>query len=124
MFPAAKRLQVRATEEPRRRPRTRLLRESHGSCAAATLRLRLQSGLRAERLSRGTRCTYLRRLALPPSIGRWSLRSLQVRLIKIGAKVVRHAGSTCFRLAETSVPRLLFLAILTRIRRLLEPVPI
>jgi hypothetical protein len=67
---------------------------------------------------------FLRRLALPPSIRHWSLRTLQVRLIKIGAKVVRHAGYTCFQLAEVSVPRQLFLAILTKIRRLLEPVPI
>lgn len=39
---------------------------------------------------------FLRRLALPRAIGHWSLRTLQVRLIKIGAKVVRHAGYTCF----------------------------
>ena len=67
---------------------------------------------------------FLRRLALPRAIGHWSLRTLQVRLIKIGAKVVRHAGYTCFQLAEVAVPWELFLAILTRIRRLLEPVPI
>jgi hypothetical protein len=67
---------------------------------------------------------FLLRLALPPSIRQWSLRTLKLRLIEIGAKVVRHAGYTCFQMAKTSVPRPLFLAILTRIRRLLEPVPI
>ena len=67
---------------------------------------------------------FLRRLALPRSISHWSLRTLQTKLIKIGAKVVRHARYTCFHLAETSVPGPVFLAILARIRRLLEPVPI
>lgn len=67
---------------------------------------------------------FLRRLAFPPSIGRWSLRTLQLRLIKIGAKVVRRAGYTCFELAEISVPKQLFLAIVARIRRLMEPVSI
>jgi hypothetical protein len=67
---------------------------------------------------------FLRRLALPRAISHWSLRTLQVRLIKIGAKVVQHAGYTCFQLAEVAVPKDLFLAILALIRRLLEPVPI
>ena len=33
---------------------------------------------------------FLRRLVLPSKIKHWSLRSLLVKLIKIGAKVVRH----------------------------------
>lgn len=65
---------------------------------------------------------FLLRLALRPSIRHWFLRTLQVRLIKIGAKVIRHAGCACARLAEVSVPRQPFLAISTPIRWLLEPV--
>jgi len=33
---------------------------------------------------------FLRRLALPGSVRHWSLCSIQVKLIKIGAKVVHH----------------------------------
>ena len=67
---------------------------------------------------------FLRRLALPRSISHWSLRTLQTRLIKIGAKVVRHARYTCFQMAEVSIPGYLFAAILRRIRRLMQPVPV
>ena len=38
---------------------------------------------------------FLRRLVLPRKIKHWSLRSLLVKLIKIGAKVVRHNRYTC-----------------------------
>jgi hypothetical protein len=51
------------------------------------------------------------------------LRTLQIRLIKIGAKVVRHARYTCSQMAEVSIPRNQFPAILRRIRRLMQPVP-
>ncbi len=49
---------------------------------------------------------------------------LQTKLIKIGAKVVRHARYTCFHMAEVSISRNLFAAILRRIRRLIQPVPV
>jgi len=48
------------------------------------------------------------RLALPKGLKHWSLRSLQVRLIKMGERIVRHAGHTIFQLAEVAVPRGLF----------------
>ncbi len=67
---------------------------------------------------------FLRRLALPRSISHWSLRTLQVRLIKIGAKVVKHARYTCFQMAEGSISQNLFAAILRRIRQLMPPVPV
>ena len=67
---------------------------------------------------------FLRRLALPRSISHWSLRTLQTKLIKIGAKVVRHARYTCFQMAEVSISRNLFSAIFRRIRRLMQPVPV
>ena len=34
---------------------------------------------------------FLRRLALPRGLKHWSLRSLQVKLIKMGGRIVRHA---------------------------------
>jgi len=61
---------------------------------------------------------------LLPSVRRRSLRALQVRLIKIGARVVRRADRSCFPIAEVPVSGRLFLVILARIRRLLEPVPL
>jgi len=33
---------------------------------------------------------FLRRLRLPPSVKHWSLTTLREKLVKIGAKVVRH----------------------------------
>ena len=47
---------------------------------------------------------FRRRLALPLSISHWSLRTLQTKLIKIRAKVVRHARYTCFQMAKVSIP--------------------
>ena len=61
---------------------------------------------------------FLRRLCLPKAIEDWSLRSLQVKLIKIGGRIVRHARQIIFQLAEAAVPRDLFAAILERITRL------
>ena len=46
---------------------------------------------------------FLRRLTRPESIGHWSLRSIQVKLIKIGAKVVRHTRQVIFQMAEVAV---------------------
>ena len=61
---------------------------------------------------------FLRRLGLPTAIKDWSLRSLQVKLIKIGGRIVRHARRVVFQLAEVTMPRQLFAAILERITRL------
>ena len=47
-----------------------------------------------------------------------SLTTLQEKVIKIGAKVVRHARYVTFQMAEVAVPHQLFRAILDRIRRL------
>lgn len=60
----------------------------------------------------------------PRSTGHWSLRTLLVRLTKIGAKVVRHARYTCFQMIEMSKHGDMFAAILKRIRRPLRPVPV
>jgi Transposase DDE domain group 1 len=64
---------------------------------------------------------FLRRLALPPGIKHWSLTTLREKLVKIGAKVVRHAKYVTFQLAEVAVPRKLFRAILRRIAKLRLP---
>jgi hypothetical protein len=61
---------------------------------------------------------FLRRLALPKSVRKWSLRTLREKLIKIGAKVVRHSRYIIFQMAEVVVPRALFQQILERISRL------
>ncbi len=60
---------------------------------------------------------FLRRLALPASVKHWSLTTLREKLIKIGAKMVRHARYITFQLAEVAIPRGLYRAILRRIRR-------
>lgn len=65
---------------------------------------------------------FVRRLALPQSIRRWSLTTLREKLIKIGAKVVQHARYVNFQLAEVAVPRRLFGQILARIERLRQTV--
>jgi len=61
---------------------------------------------------------FLRRLGLPKAIKDWPLRSIQVKLIKIGGRIVRHARQIVFQLAEVAVSRDLFAAILQRISRL------
>ena len=37
---------------------------------------------------------FLRRLCLPKAVKHWSLRSVQVKLIKMGGRLVRHSPST------------------------------
>jgi len=61
---------------------------------------------------------FLRRLVLPRKIKHWSLRSLLVKLIKIGAKVVRHSRSTMFQMAEVAIDKRIFAEILSKIERL------
>ena len=66
---------------------------------------------------------FLRRLALPQDVKHWSLTTLREKLVKIGAKVTRHAKYVTFQMAEVAVPRRLFAAILDRIARLAIPPP-
>jgi len=61
---------------------------------------------------------FLRRLALPCEIKHWSLRTLLTKLIKIGAKVVRHSRYVAFQMAEVAVSRKIFTEILLRIESL------
>src|SRR5262249_5781164 len=62
--------------------------------------------------------SFLRQLVLPKPIRGWTLTTLWEKLIKIGAKVVRHSKYVLFQLAEVAVPRQLFPQILERITRL------
>ena len=65
---------------------------------------------------------FMRTLALPDAVERWSLTTLREKLIKIGAKIVRHGRYVVFQMAEVAVPRDLFGDILRRIDRL-RPTP-
>ena len=72
----------------------------------------------AARLQLSALANALRPLALPRSVRTWNLTSLREKLVKIGAKVVAHARSVTFQLAEVAVPCQLFAAIVARIGRL------
>ncbi len=66
----------------------------------------------------------MRTLALPETVEHWSLTTLQTKLIKVGAKVVRHGRYVTFQLAEVAIPRHLLAEILRRIGELRPgPVP-
>ena len=65
---------------------------------------------------------FLRRLVLPKEMARWSLTSLRERLVKIGARLTRHARRLVLQMAEVAVTRDFFAQILDRIRSL-SPVP-
>jgi len=67
---------------------------------------------------------FMPTLALPEEIKHWSLTTLREKLVKIGAKVVRHGRYVTFQLAEVAVPRKLFqktLELIDDLRR--RPVP-
>jgi len=65
--------------------------------------------------------TFLRCIAPPEEMADWSLTSLQLKLIKIGARVVRHARAITFQLAEVAVTGPMVRTILAAIRRLRAP---
>jgi Transposase DDE domain group 1 len=59
--------------------------------------------------------TFLRSLTLPDQVAQWSLTTLREKLVKIGARIVRHGRYMNFQLAEVAVPRSVFAAILCSI---------
>ena len=65
--------------------------------------------------------SFLKRADLPEEVADWSLTSIQSRLIKIGARVVRHARKITFQLAEVAVSGALFGQIITAIRNIKPP---
>ena len=60
--------------------------------------------------------------SLPEAIKQWSQTSLREKLVKIGAKVVRHGRYIIFQMAEIALPRELFGEIL-RLIDALRPRP-
>jgi hypothetical protein len=60
----------------------------------------------------------LRRLVLPPEMARRSLTTLREKLVKIGARMTRHARRVVLQMAEVAVTRDFFAQILCRIRHL------
>jgi hypothetical protein len=46
---------------------------------------------------------FMRTLAMPKTAELWSLSSLREKLIKIGAKIVRHGRYVTFQMAEVGV---------------------
>jgi hypothetical protein len=58
---------------------------------------------------------FMRTLILPKSIEHWSLTTLREKLVKTGAKIVRHGRYVTFQLAEVAVSGHLFKKILARI---------
>jgi hypothetical protein len=64
---------------------------------------------------------FLRTLATPEAIEPWSLTALRERLIKTGARLVRHGRYAIFQLAEAALPRHVFAGILGLINGLRDP---
>lgn len=64
---------------------------------------------------------FLRTLATPEAIERWSLTSLRERLIKTGARLVRHARYAVFQMAEAALPQGISAGIHALINRLRGP---
>ena len=64
---------------------------------------------------------FLRTLATPKLIETWSLTSLRERLIKTGARLVRHGRYAIFQMAEAALPREVFAGILGLINTLRGP---
>ena len=46
---------------------------------------------------------FMRTLALPDAVEQWSLTTLREKLVKIGAKIVRHGRYIVFQMAEAGV---------------------
>lgn len=76
-------------------------------CSFAANAVRLQLHALAYNLA-----NFMRTLATPEPIKDWSLTSLREKLVKIGAKIVTHARTVTFQMAEVAVPKELFEEIL------------
>ncbi len=62
---------------------------------------------------------FLRTLTLPDEVEHWSLTTLREKLIKIGARVVKHNRCGTFQWAEVAIPR----TLLAKILRLIDGLP-
>jgi hypothetical protein len=65
---------------------------------------------------------FLRTLTMPEAVSHWSMTTLRDRLVRIGAKIVRHGRSITFQMAKVMVSRGLFRHILDAIAAL-RPLP-
>ena len=59
-----------------------------------------------------------RMLALPETIKSWSLRTIQLKLIKLGGRLIKHARYYYLLLAETTINEQLWQSIMQKINRL------
>ncbi len=75
-----------------------------------------------QRVRRGL-ANFMRTLALPRAIAHWSLTTLREKLVKIGARMVRHGRYVTFQMAEVAVSERMFRQILARIAQLRAPSP-
>jgi hypothetical protein len=57
---------------------------------------------------------FLRRLTRPTVVKAWSLPRVPLKLIKAGARLVRHARRLVLQMAEVAVPRDVWMALLER----------
>ena len=64
---------------------------------------------------------FMRTLAMPRRVAHWSLTTLREKLVKIGARMIRHGRYVTFQMAEIAVSARLFGQILARIARLRAP---
>jgi DDE family transposase len=78
----------------------------------------LHTGASITPMRRYNLANFLRTLALPEAVKHWSLTTLRDRLVKIGARVIRHGRSIAFQMAEVMVPRTLFRQIVAAIAAL------
>lgn len=61
------------------------------------------------------------RLVLPAPIGKWSLTSLQQRLVKTGGHLIKHTRHFCLLVAESHLTRQLFAGMLRKSAALPSP---
>ncbi len=61
---------------------------------------------------------FLRTLVLPKKIKHWSLKTIQLKLIKTGARLIKHARYYCLMLAEVAITEKVFAELMKNIRKL------
>jgi len=106
------------SEGPTSAPKARLA-PADAACRPATAAhpaLLLQLHALADNLA-----NFTRTLALPRAIAHRSLTTLREKLVKIGARMVRHGRYITFQMAEVAVSGRMFGQILARIARLRAP---
>ena len=85
-----------------------------GRRRGADVGLRANTGPKSAHSGTSAWCQNLT-LSLPKDVEHWSLATLREKLVKIGAKMVRHGRYVAFQMAEVAIPRRLFAEILRMI---------